>query len=238
MPVVTATTPTAVAVSADAVPTDGGTAAAVVEQPVAAAADTQGVDTTWALGAFVLVVGGALAAWGLYEWIKPDTIQVGAGFSAFAPLYILAQGIERLLEPFSNHLARAKDEEDASKKKSKNTATNERNEAFAAVASPPAGSTVEDVVTTAAKAQAFLDRVRRNTAVIAWGLASALAMIACGAFGIRLLDAIGFDVPPFWDVALTGLAIGSGTKPLHDLISNIQKSKDAKADTPKPVTAA
>src|SRR5438477_102182 len=42
--------------------------------------------------------------------------------------------------------------------------------------------------------------------------------------------AIGFDIPAEVDMAVTGIAIGSGTKPLHDLISNLQKSKEKKED--------
>jgi hypothetical protein len=57
-------------------------------------------------------------------------------------------------------------------------------------------------------------------------------MLACGAFGVGLLAASGFKIPVFWDIAVTGLAVGSGTKPLHDLISHLQKSKDAKANPP------
>jgi hypothetical protein len=37
---------------------------------------------------------------------------------------------------------------------------------------------------------------------------------------------IGVTTAPLWmDIAVTGLAVGAGTKPLHDLISKIEKSK-------------
>jgi hypothetical protein len=86
----------------------------------------------------------------------------------------------------------------------------------------------------AAKAAAWqrvVDRIRRNTAVIAWGLASLLGMVLCGLFGLFMLRLIGFpDVPKEVDIVISGLAVGSGTKPLHDLISNIQKAKETKED--------
>jgi hypothetical protein len=63
-----------------------------------------------------------------------------------------------------------------------------------------------------------------------------VARPSCGSFGIFLLAACGFDVPEFWDIALTGLAIGSGTKPLHDLIGNIQKAGNERSDPPQAVT--
>jgi hypothetical protein len=36
------------------------------------------------------------------------------------------------------------------------------------------------------------------------------------------------------DILVTGLAIGGGTKPLHDLIGNLQASKDSKKDPSHP----
>src|SRR5204862_2075564 len=110
----------------------------------------------------------------------------GADISLFAPLYILAQGIERVLEPFTSVFGKT----DGS---TKNDAANERDAQLA-----------QGNLTEAAAAQALVNRIRRNRAVITWGLASFLAMVACGAFGIRLLAYARFDVPPFWDIVITG----------------------------------
>jgi len=50
------------------------------------------------------------------------------------------------------------------------------------------------------------------------GLASALAMVACGFFGIGVLHALGDNgAPRYVDVVVTGLGIGAATKPLHDV---------------------
>jgi uncharacterized membrane protein YfcA len=58
-----------------------------------------------------------------------------------------------------------------------------------------------------------------------WAAACFLAMLASGAFGVFMLHAVGVtSVRPAVDIAITGLAIGSGTKPLHDLISKFEKS--------------
>jgi hypothetical protein len=200
----------------------------------AGTAAAEGPDTSWTVVAFVLVIAAAFGAWGLYELVDPKLFRPPEGISAFAPMYILAQAIERLLEPFSNHLATAKAD---GKQVTKPEAELARDAAFANLLDVTK-TDPEALATRAAAAQALLDRVKRNTAVIAWALASVLAMAACGAFGIRLLTAIGFDAPPFWDIAISGLAIGSGTKPLHDLISNLQKSKENKANPPGVVTAA
>lgn len=61
-------------------------------------------------------------------------------------------------------------------------------------------------------------------------------MAVCGAFGVLLLSAIGLDAPEWFDIVVTGLAIGSGTKPLHDLISNVQKAKDQREDPAETTT--
>lgn len=185
-----------------------------VREHVAAAPEDEGSDLAWVVSAWLLVVGGAFAGYGLYEWIDPKAFAPGPEISLFAPLYILAQGIERLLEPFTPAFGSAEG-------KTKKEAVNERDQALA-----------EANLNLCAKKQALVNRIRRNRAVIVWGAASLLAMLACGAFGIRLLSAAKFDVPAFWDIALTGLAVGAGTKPLHDLISNIQKAKDNREDPP------
>ena len=65
---------------------------------------------------------------------------------------------------------------------------------------------------------------KENKVVVMFALASAIAMILSGWLGIFLLSLIGVhDVPRVVDIAVTGLAIGGGTKPLHDLISLLQK---------------
>jgi hypothetical protein len=47
------------------------------------------------------------------------------------------------------------------------------------------------------------------------------------ALNITLLQAIrgeGSGQPPFWaDLLVTGLVVGAGTKPLHDLITKLEK---------------
>jgi hypothetical protein len=40
------------------------------------------------------------------------------------------------------------------------------------------------------------------------------------------------------DVALTGLVIGAGTKPLHDLITRIEKAKENADTSDKPTVPA
>lgn len=60
----------------------------------------------------------------------------------------------------------------------------------------------------------------------------------CGLFGLYMLKLVGFTgVPEQVDIVISGLAVGSGTKPLHDLISNVQKSVEQREDPPEKKAA-
>ncbi len=74
-----------------------------------------------------------------------------------------------------------------------------------------------------------VNAIRDDRTLFLWGFNVALASIACGLLGLSLLKTIGVvGIEPWVDTLVTGLAVGSGTKPLHDLISNIQKAKEDK----------
>jgi hypothetical protein len=50
--------------------------------------------------------------------------------------------------------------------------------------------------------------------VIAWGIASFLGIVLCGLFGLYMMRLVGFTgVPKLADIVLSGLAVGSGTRP-------------------------
>jgi hypothetical protein len=94
-------------------------------------------------------------------------------------------------------------------------------------------------------------RSQANRAVLMWAIASTLAMVICAWVGIFLLRSVetpsataataavtkvtsGSDgqnppsLPNRWvDLVVTGLVVGAGTKPLHDLITNIQTSSSS-----------
>jgi hypothetical protein len=83
---------------------------------------------------------------------------------------------------------------------------------------------------------------KANTAVVTWGFATALGMIASAALKAGALTAVaasGF-VPNRWlDVVVTGLVLGAGTKPIHDMLSQVQATKEKKeADATAKTTAA
>jgi len=156
--------------------------------------------------AYVVAGAGLLVGWGLWKWLKPQGFVPAPGISIFALLYIFAQAIERILEPFSSYVGSA----EVNGQKVSKTA------ALSALRANPSPAT-----------KAVADQARRARGIVLWGCASALGMIGSGACGVLLLRTAGVSgARPIFDILVTGLAIGSGTKPLHDLISNLQKSKD------------
>jgi hypothetical protein len=101
----------------------------------------------------------------------------------------------------------------------------------------------------AAAAQAELDQRRADKGVAYWALATALGLLASATLGLYLLHVVGLrgdqlTADGVWaggilsaagfrhmlDLLVTGLAIGAGTKPLHDLITNLQAAKYSKKD--------
>jgi hypothetical protein len=226
-------------VMAAANPAPPGTGATTATSQVGAAPPTPPSDAAGWWGRAVIVAVLGVIAGGLILWRhNPPVFNPGTGISAFAPLYIIAQAIERILEPAKKILAK---KVPATGLGDKAAATANRNNAVAeATTSPhPADTGLSDAektanvakrVADAALAQRELDDLRSNRTAILWGASTALAMIACGYFGVGLLHAIGeTGAPRYVDMFVTGFAVGGGTKPLHDFISNLQTSSQQSA---------
>jgi hypothetical protein len=68
---------------------------------------------------------------------------------------------------------------------------------------------------------------KANRAVIFGALGFLLAIIAAESMHLYFVSAVGaMDVNANLDVLITALAIGGGTKPLHDAIKRIEKAKE------------
>jgi hypothetical protein len=95
----------------------------------------------------------------------------------------------------------------------------------------------------AAVAQKDHHLTQAGRAVLMWAMASVLAMLVCAVLGIFLLRSVetpsqtpakagatssapgaAKDPNRLLDLLVTGLVVGAGTKPLHDLISQVQTS--------------
>ena len=219
----------------------GASGTAVTVKGVAKSSHAQ---SRYLVAAYGLVVGGALLGWGIDVWRNHPAAPVAVtGLGAFAALYVGAQAIERAIEPISEWTGTAlgkipdvPDVGDATPKDKRATKTDLKLiRATAIMQATSAGATGDQQkAEKAAKAQAAVDLERRNSATLIWGLASLLGMVVSALSGLALLLSVGAGAAPRWlDIVVTGLAIGGGTKPLHDLISNLQAAKDDKKNPPE-----
>jgi hypothetical protein len=166
--------------------------------------------------AFLIVAVGATLAFVMQRWgTHADPFKIGNQTSAYAGLIVFAGAVERILEPFSNWFPGTH-------------ARNEYESAVAALANGHPATTLKDVATAKAK----LDRALADRAVLLWGVATALAAVVSSASGFYLLHMIAAQdwvtsIPRWVDAVVTGLIVGTGTKPLHDLISRAQDSRAA-----------
>ena len=169
--------------------------------------------TVLALG---IAVPAFLAAWGLHG-NSSSTYRIDSHWGAFTGLFILALAIERALEPFSRRLG-----PDTTKAK------NARDRQLAC-------ARADDRARAAVEHQLAVDRCRRLTAVVTWGMATAAAFLLCAELNVTLMQAVrasSSGAPPFWaDLLVTGLVVGAGTKPLHDLVANIERGKQSRSVT-------
>lgn len=75
-------------------------------------------------------------------------------------------------------------------------------------------------------------QAKADRAVIFPGIAFILAVILAEKLGLFYLQAVGLpDASKDLDIIITGLAIGGGTKPLHDAIKGIEKAKETPPGT-------
>jgi hypothetical protein len=74
-------------------------------------------------------------------------------------------------------------------------------------------------------------QVKADRAKAALGVATVAGVVASAGLGLYFLTAIGMHVSRMVDIAVTGLVIGAGTKPLHDLITNLQNKNTPSSGT-------
>jgi len=168
-------------------------------------------------GSMIAVAAAAVLMWILYRFaIKPPPLGIAKNYVPYAAVIAVAAALERLLEPVSQLFMPS----DAAK----DNAVKSKSEAQVAAADPtkPAED-VKPLVDTAADSQAEADKLRTNRAIVFWAIASICGFVISGSFGLFLLQSIATGpVNSFLDLAVTGLTIGAGTKPTHDLITSLQ----------------
>ncbi|MER7005080.1 hypothetical protein ABT297_18805 [Dactylosporangium sp. NPDC000555] len=197
----------------DGVAARGGEAAAVASQPAGIGA---------LIAAFLLVAAGGAGSWALYHFgVNAEEIHLPDATALFGVLFAFAAALERVLEPFARFMPGQH-------------AKGELERAVANMANKYHDATLDDLIQVA-HAKSLVDKGRASRGLISWGVAVALATVASASGGLYLLHSIageGWHGIPVWvDAIITGVVVGSGTKPLHDVISKVQKNKEKSEDT-------
>jgi hypothetical protein len=184
-------------------PASAGEAAAAVPSKPA-----HGLAVITGLG---LAAAGGLGAMTVNTWMDQPVFQVQGEMSVFAALFVFAAAVERILEPFTRWMPGRTQQERYER----------------AVADMENG--MPGATNAVAQAKAAVDQARASRGVLMWGLATGLATVLSAFGGFYLLRLINATpdtwsaVPQWIDALVTGLVVGSGTKPLHDVINNVQR---------------
>lgn len=168
----------------------------------------------------ILIVAGVFLGTYVYDNLADGvSFTPPEGIGILALFYIMAQVIERLQEPFTPFI-KGKDESEKSV-----TQKDAKGDLEKAVA----GNDLQAV----ADKKRLVDQIRANATVLLFGTSALAAMLLSGYLKARLMTTVGVGGIAVWvDVAMTGIVVASGTKPLHDLISNLQETKEKKQDPP------
>jgi hypothetical protein len=221
------------------------------EKLVTAASTTGKPLTRPELGVVAVMTAAALIAYVISAWFVADdsssssSFRPAEGVTVFAVFYVLAQAIERLLTPIAKLVPTSAPDDAPDEAKvlggltTRSRALKQRTAAVeecADTSDPPVGVNAEEVAKQQAERAANWHEILQQTQVNAatvWALGAAFAFVLCAWLNVYLLNAIGvasWDPPTSIDLLVTGLAIGGGTKPLHDLIDRIQKPAATQAE--------
>lgn len=203
------------------VPNVTGTGDAAQTAPVSASTAAEPPSATVAiLSLFAVAAAIVLMSLAHRYWITPTpSLKIASSYVPYAGVVAAAAAaaIERFLEPLSNLLMNTKAQT------AKKEAATTKASAQTVGADPSRDATeVLTIAQHAATAQAKVDTERANRAIFFWAIASICGIGIAGGFGFFLLHSIATGVNPYMDLAVTGLTIGAGTKPTHDLITSLQ----------------
>jgi hypothetical protein len=179
---------------------------------------------------FGLVVLFSVGSAFLFVWTDPDLHLDLENFAVFAPIYAAAQAIERLLEPIAARYRPSTELKVTLKTAQERKLTARNDEALQTAAQ------AEQVASDA------LRKRRSERALLYFALASFFSLALTGALGLGILEAMASEPLKEYlgaiDVALTGLVIAAGTKPLHDLITRLEKAKENADSSAQPTPPA
>lgn len=166
------------------------------------------------------------------------------GLTIFAVFFVAASAIERLIEPLTLFYGQDKKADLEAKSAAAAAAVDAAYGAQAAyLGSDDAGKAAakskfdaakdeaKTALDAAAEAKGGSDKITGNRAVVVWAGASAIGILAASMLKLYLLKQVGIASPPRpMELVATGLIIGAGTKPMHDLVKLIEKRKEKATD--------
>ncbi len=199
--------------------------------------------------AIVLLAAGGALAWFVYDWVGPTDFVPGSNYAPLAGLFVVALALERLLEPFSGWVLPSTE----AKKQARDKAV------VAAVTSTGRARTMAVQVAANKQQQTDEARASRAVLMWAIAsVLGMLTAAGFGFFLLRSVESpspaaaktaaasasgkattgppatnhrTGSQDPNrVLDLVVTGLVIGAGTKPLHDLVSRIQTANQSSKD--------
>jgi hypothetical protein len=184
------------------------------------------------LAALIAIAVVILALWLTYINVDDPTFKQGAtpsapvqGLTIFAVFFVAAAAIERLLEPLSKMLPSATE-----KKAEADSGVAGAGQALITQELGQAATPASDASTVLSKAATTVDDANYRAfwkSLLLWTIAIILALIASAFLRLYFLRTVGIsNGPRVVEILATGLIIGSGTKPLHDLITLISKASD------------
>ncbi len=181
--------------------------------PDAAAVPSKPASPVYVVLSFAIVALSTLVAWALWKTNHSGSpFKIGNQTSAYAGATAFAAAVERILEPFSQLVPGGR------------KAKAQYEQLVAALANKDPRVSLDAI----AQAKAKMDHSTANRGVVLWGLATGLATIVSTVGGFYLLhmiaapDWVDTNIPLWVDALVTGLVVGTGTKPLHDLITKLQ----------------
>lgn len=160
--------------------------------------------------AWAVVAGlGAAGAWNMNQFMAPPVFRMGDTMSTFAALFVFTTAVERLLEPISRWMP----------------GRGEQQRYEQAIADLDNG--VPGAMNAAAHYKAAVESARASRGILMWGIATFSAAVLSAGSGFYLLRILAENpswngVPRWLDALVTGLVVGSGTKPIHDVITKFQ----------------
>jgi hypothetical protein len=209
----------------------GGMAAPATQSAAPTTTPAPPARTRYVVVAYLLVAVGVTTGVAVHQVVAPPSPVVVPGISVFAGFYVVAQAVERVIDPFSNRAGGVLDgfgRGSPGPRPKKEDLMKHRRWMRQRAAGADTGSETHTKAVEAADAVALF---RANSTVLMWGVACLLASLLCGWLGLLMLHAVGVHAPVPVDLAVTGVGIGSGTKPLHDLIGNLAATKQKKQDS-------